>query len=66
MLNESATYEAETEISNLDTDLFGHPRIQQYVNQLKLLVERLKSKNKRYKQEVFENEIAIKKLKEDE
>ena len=66
MLNESATYEAKTEINNLDTDLLGHTRIQQYVNQLKLLVERLKSKNKRYKQEVFENEIAIKKLKEDE
>jgi hypothetical protein len=33
LLNESAIYEAETEIENLDTDLIRHPRIQQYVNQ---------------------------------
>jgi len=66
LLNESAVYEVETEIENLDTDLIGHPRIQQYVNQLNLLVKRLKTKNNRYKKEIFHNELEIKKLKEDE
>jgi len=66
LLNESAVYEVETEIENLDTDLIGHPRIQQYVNQLSLLVKRLKTKNNRYKKEIFQNELEIKKLKEDE
>ena len=66
LLNESAVYEAETEIENLDTDLIGHPRIQQYVNQLNLLVKRLRTKNNRYKKEIFQNELEIKKLKKDE
>jgi hypothetical protein len=66
LLNESAVYQAESEVNNLDTDLIGHPKIQQYINQLKLLIERLKTKNKVYKQEIFENELVIKKLKEDE
>lgn len=65
LLNESAVYQTEIEINNLDIDLIGHPKIQQYVNQLKLLVERLKAKNKLYKQEIFKNELVIKKLRED-
>lgn len=66
LLNESAVYQAETEVNNLDTDLMGHPKIQQYVNQLKLLIERLKARNEAYKQEIFENELVIKRLKENE
>lgn len=63
-LNESAVYETETQIDNLDTDLAGHPSIQQYINQLSLLIKRIKTKNNRYKKEIFQNEFEIKKLRE--
>jgi len=66
LLNESAVYETETQIDNLDTDLIRHPRIQQYISQLNLLIKRIKTKNNRYKKEIFQNEFEIKKLRENE
>lgn len=66
LLNESAIYEAEKEISNLDMDLIEHPKILEYVNQLKFLIGRLTEKNNFYKTEIFQNDLEIKKLLENE
>lgn len=63
LLNESSIYESEKEISELDKDLLGHPSIQQYINNLRLLIERIKNKNDLYKQEIYKNNLEIKKLK---
>ncbi len=65
LLNESAVYEAEKEINKIDTDLLDHPSIQNHVNSLKLLIERIEVKNGLYKKEIFENDIRIKKLSHD-
>ena len=38
LLNESAIFETEKEISELDQDLLGHTSIQQQINNLRLLI----------------------------
>jgi hypothetical protein len=63
LLNESAIFETEKEISELDQDLLGHPSIQQQINNLRLLIERIKNKNELYKNEIYSNDLEIKKLK---
>jgi len=63
LLNESAIFETENEISELDQDLLGHTAIQQQINNLRLLIERIKNKNELYKNEIYSNDLEIKKLK---
>jgi predicted RNase H-like nuclease (RuvC/YqgF family) len=65
LLNEAAIYEAEKEINRIDTDIIDHPTIQNYINTLKMLIERLETKNTVYKNEIFENDVRIKKLSYD-
>lgn len=38
LLNESAIYETEKEISQIDADLIEHPKISEYVSKLKNLI----------------------------
>ena len=66
LLNETAIYETKKELDNLDKELFEHPKIQQYVNNLKRLVDRINRKNNVYKKEIYENELEIIKLKKEE
>ena len=66
LLNETAVYEAEKELGNIDEELFEHPRIQQYVNNLTLLIDRINDKNHAYKKEIYENELEIIKLRNEE
>lgn len=66
LLNEAAIYQSEKEIDNIDADIIDHEHIQKYISQIRVLVERLTNKNEIYKKEIFENELLIKKLKEDE
>jgi hypothetical protein len=62
-LNESAIYEAQKEIADLDNDLLDHPSILNYINTLRLLIERIEKRNDLYKTEIFDNELRIQKLK---
>lgn len=64
LLNESAIFETEKEISEIDQDLLGHISIQHQINNLRLLIERIKNKNELYKKEIYSNDLEIKKLKE--
>ncbi|MEQ8553818.1 MAG: hypothetical protein RIC06_03840 [Cyclobacteriaceae bacterium] len=57
LLNEAAIYETEKEMSEIETQLLEHPKIQQYVNNLRLLVDRIKLKNQLYKNERFQNDL---------
>lgn len=66
LLNEVAIYEAEKELNNIDEDIIEHDKIQGYIKQMTLLVERLNSQNRGYKVEIFENNYEIKKLKEND
>ncbi len=66
LLNESATYETEKEIGKIDEDILDHPVILNYIQSLKILIERITKKNELYKAEIFENELKIKQLKGDD
>jgi len=61
-LNEAAIYEAEKELSTIDTDLIDHPTMQNYFNILNALIGRMNGKNSFYRNEIFENDSRIKKL----
>jgi hypothetical protein len=63
LLNESAIYEAQKEMADLDNDLLDHPSILNYINTLRLLIERIEKRNDLYKTEIFDNELRIQKLK---
>jgi hypothetical protein len=65
LLNESAIYEAQKEMADLDNDLLDHPSILNYINTLRLLIERIEKRNDLYKTEIFDNELRIQKLKKD-
>jgi hypothetical protein len=66
LLNESAVYETEKEIGLIDEDILDHPAIINYVQSLKILIEKITKKNELYKAEIFENELKIKQLKGDD
>ncbi|MEQ8881679.1 MAG: hypothetical protein RLQ12_18685 [Cyclobacteriaceae bacterium] len=66
LLNEAAIYETEKEMSEIETQLLEHPKIQQYVNNLRLLVDRIKLKNQLYKNEIFQNDLEIAKLRKED
>ena len=66
LLNESAVYETEKEIGKIDEDILDHPVIINYVQSLKILIEKITKKNELYKAEIFENELKIKQLKGDD
>jgi hypothetical protein len=63
LLNESAIYETEKEIGKIEEDILDHPLILNYIQSLKILIERITKKNELYKAEIFENELKIKQLK---
>ncbi len=66
LLNEAAIFESEKEMSEIETQLLEHPKIQQYINNLRLLVERIKLKNQLYKEEIFQNDLEIAKLRKED
>lgn len=66
LLNESAVYEVEKELQSLDSDLFHHPAIQPQIDELRALILRLTNKNEVYKQEIYENDLEITKLKKED
>ncbi len=66
LLNESAVYETEKEIGKIDEDILDHSVIINYVQSLKILIEKITKKNELYKVEIFENELKIKQLKGDD
>ncbi len=66
LLNEAAIFESEKEMSEIETQLLEHPKIQQYMNNLRLLVERIKLKNQLYKDEIFQNDLEIAKLRKED
>ena len=66
LLNEAAIFESEKEMSEIETQLLEHPKIQQYINNLRLLVERIKLKNQLYKDEIFQNDLEIAKLRKED
>lgn len=49
----------------MDTDIIDHPTMQNYVNTLKMLIDRMETKNTSYKSEIFENDLRIKNLSYD-
>lgn len=63
LLNESAIYEAESEIDRMDEDVLDHPQIAQSIAYLNLLIARLQEKNEIYKKEIFNNELEINRLR---
>lgn len=66
LLNESAIYETEKEIGKIDEDILDHSIILNYIQSLKILIERITKRNELYKSEIFENELKIKHLKGDD
>jgi hypothetical protein len=65
-LNESATYEIEKEIGKIEEDILDHPVILNYIQSLKLLIERISKKKEIYKAEIFENELKIRQIRGDD
>jgi hypothetical protein len=63
LLNESAVFEVEKEILEIDPDLKEHPEIKKQVNNLRMLIESIRNKSEIYKHEIFQNEPEIKRLK---
>jgi flagellar biosynthesis/type III secretory pathway chaperone len=66
LLNESATYETEKEIAKIEEDILDHPVILNYIQSLKILIERISKKNEIYKAEIFENELKIRQIRGDD
>ena len=64
LLNETAVYEVEKELLNIDKDIIEHPEIQTYVSSLQGLSGKIKVKNEIYKREIYENNIKISNLEE--
>jgi uncharacterized protein YigA (DUF484 family) len=64
LLNESAIYEAEREIANLDEDLLDHPVIADYIQRLNEHIAVISEKNRTYKVEIFKNNFEIKRLED--
>jgi len=66
LLNESAIYEAQSELNHVDPDIINHENIQSYFKHVELLIERLEAKNYLYKKEIYQNDLEIKRLKGNE
>jgi hypothetical protein len=65
-LNESATYETEKESGKIEEDILDHPVILNYIQSLKILIERISKKKEIYKAEIFENELKIRQIRGDD
>ena len=55
----------EKEIKGIDAYIADHEHIQNYIGQIEKLIANLIRKNELYKREIFENELEIRKLKDD-
>jgi hypothetical protein len=66
LLNESAIYEALSELNHVDPDIINHEKIRRYFKHVELLIERLEAKNYLYKKEIYQNDLEIKRLKGNE
>ncbi len=62
LLNETAIYETEKELSSIDTELLSDQRIQSNIQFLRLLIERIESKNEIYKEIIYNNDLEINRL----
>ena len=65
LLNEVAIYEVEKEFSKLKGFLTDSTTVQKQIGQAKLLIEIIEAKNLIYKNEIFENEVRIKNLSDE-
>jgi hypothetical protein len=63
LLNEAAVYEAEREIRIVEAELLTDVDIQKHIHNLSFLIERIELRNRLYREEIFENNLRINKLK---
>lgn len=63
LLNEAAVYEAEREIRSVEAALLTDVDIQKHIHNLSFLIERIELRNRLYREEIFENNLRINKLK---
>lgn len=63
LLNEAAVYEAEREIRSVEAELLTDVDIQKHIHNLSFLIERIELRNRLYREEIFENNLRINKLK---
>ena len=63
LLNEAAVYEAEREIRSVEAELLTDVDSQKHIHNLSFLIERIELRNRLYREEIFENNLRINKLK---
>jgi len=63
LLNEMAIYEVDKETEKIDLEILEHEIIQNHINGLNLIKERLRNQNLKLKDEIYENNLIIKKLR---
>ena len=62
LLNESAIYEVEKEISAISSEFLIEREIQVHVQLLRLIMERLEAKNVLHRKNIYQNNFEIKSL----